>query len=121
MSKPNVRYYAKMELVTGTKTPKYVITSQCGYYPPMEMLRGRDGKISMFLMEKRTGQPSNTPAMYLQAKKSYNFTGLKDFYKNGDLSGYAYGSHYERTHTEATARMLQTPLRNIRMTLIYSV
>lgn len=91
MSKPNVRYYAKMELVTGTKTPKYVITSQCGYYPPMEMLRGRDGKISMFLMEKRTGQPSNTPAMYLQAKKSYNFTGLKDFYKNGDLSGYAYG------------------------------
>ena len=27
MSKPNVRYYAKMELVEGTKTPKYVITS----------------------------------------------------------------------------------------------
>lgn len=58
-----------MELVTGAKTPKYVITSQCGYYPPMEELRGRDGKISMFLMEKRAGQPSNTPPMYLQAKK----------------------------------------------------
>ena len=52
MSKPNVRYYAKMELVEGTKTPKYVITSQCGYYPPMEKLRGRDGKISMFLMKR---------------------------------------------------------------------
>lgn len=111
MSKPNVRYYAKMELVEGTKTPKYVITSQCGYYPPMEKLRGRDGKISMFLMEKRTGQPSNTPPMRLQAARSYNFTGLKDFYKNGDLSGCAYGYPLREDTYKSNGKNVANPFK----------
>lgn len=92
MSTPNIRYYARMvnTTQTGKKTPKYTITAQAGYYPPMEQLKGRDGKISVNLMEKlREGE--NIPSMRLQAKNSLNLTGLKEYFKDGKLSGYAYG------------------------------
>lgn len=37
MNIPNIRYYARLEDCTGNgKTPKYVITAQAGYYPPMD-------------------------------------------------------------------------------------
>ena len=92
MNTPNVRYYAKMVNTTqnGKKTPKYTITAQAGYYPPMEQLRGRDGQISMNLMEKLK-EGDNVPSMRLQAKNSLNFTGLKDYFQEGKLSGFAYG------------------------------
>lgn len=92
MSTPNIRYYAKMvnTTQTGKKTPKYTIIAQAGYYPPMEHLRGRDGLVSMNLMEKLK-EGDNVPSMRLQAKNSLNFTGLKDYFKDGKLSGYAYG------------------------------
>lgn len=112
MSKPSIRYYAKMELVPGTKTPKYVVTSQCGYYPPMEKLRGKDGKISMYLMEKREGQPSNTPPMRLQAARSYNFTGLKDYYRDGDLSGFAYGYPPDNDKYRCNGREVDCPFKD---------
>ena len=92
MSTPNIRYYAKMvnTTQTGKKTPKYTIVAQAGYYPPMEQLKGRDGQISVNLMEKlREGD--NVPSMRLQAKNSLNLTGLKEYFKDGKLSGYAYG------------------------------
>ena len=92
MNTPNVRYYAKMVNTTqkGKKTPKYTITAQAGYYPPMEQLRGRDGQISMNLMEKLK-EGDGVPSMRLQAKNSLNFTGLKDYFQDGKLSGFAYG------------------------------
>lgn len=92
MNTPNVRYYAKMVNTTqkGKKTPKYTITAQAGYYPPMELLSGRDGQISMNLMEKLK-EGDNVPSMRLQAKNSLNFTGLKDYFQDGKLSGFAYG------------------------------
>ena len=92
MNTPNVRYYAKMVNTTqkGKKTPKYTITAQAGYYPPMEQLRGRDGQISMNLMEKLK-EGDDVPSMRLQAKNSLNFTGLKDYFQDGKLSGFAYG------------------------------
>ena len=43
-------------------------------------------------MAKREGQPRNTPKMRLQAAKSLNFTGLKDYFVDGKVSGYAYGN-----------------------------
>lgn len=92
MSTPNIRYYAKMvnTTQTGKKTPKYTIAAHAGYYPPMEQLKGRDGQISVNLMEKlREGE--NVPSMRLQAKNSLNLTGLKEYFKDGKLSGYAYG------------------------------
>lgn len=92
MNTPNIRYYAKMVNTTqkGKKTPRYTITAQAGYYPPMELLRGRDGQISMNLMEKLK-EGDNVPSMRLQAKNSLNFTGLKDYFQDGKLSGFAYG------------------------------
>ena len=92
MITPNIRYYAKFELSKDSKkTPKYVITTQAGYYEPMESLKGRDGQISMYLMEKLK-EGEQVPSMRLQAKGSLNFTGLKDYFVNGKLSGYAYGN-----------------------------
>lgn len=92
MNTPNIRYYAKMVNTTqkGKKTPRYTITTQAGYYPPMELLRGRDGQISLNLMEKLK-EGDNVPSMRLQAKNSLNFTGLKDYFQDGKLSGFAYG------------------------------
>lgn len=92
MNTPNIRYYAKMLNTTqkGKKTPKFTITAQAGYYPPMQLLSGRDGQISMFLLEKLK-EGSDVPSMFLQAKNSLNFTGLKDYFQCGRLSGFAYG------------------------------
>ena len=94
MITPNIRYYARLEDCRGNgKTPKYVVTAQAGYYPPMDEIVGRDGKISMYLqVSKDSGsKKDNAPAMKLQAKNSLNFTGLKDYFINGRLSGFAYG------------------------------
>lgn len=92
MNAPNILYYARMENTTqrGRKTPRYTITAQAGYYPPMGSLRGRDGKISMYLTEKLK-EGERVPAMRLQAAKSLNFTGLKEYFVDGKLSGFAYG------------------------------
>lgn len=92
MSTPRIKYYAKLvnTTQTGKKTPKYTIVEQAGYYPPIELLRGRDGLVSMNLMEKLK-EGENVPSMRLQAKGSLNFTGLKEYFQDGKLSGYAYG------------------------------
>lgn len=89
---PNIRYYARLENSTedGKKTPKYTITEWAGYYLPMEKLRGRDGRISLNLMDK-IKEGMNIPSMRLQAKGSLNFTGLKEYFADGKLSGFAYG------------------------------
>lgn len=92
MNTPNIRYYAKMVNTTqkDKKTPKFTILAQAGYYPPMEQLKGRDGLVSMNLMEKLK-EGENVPSMRLQAKNSLNFTGLKEYFVDGKLSGFAYG------------------------------
>lgn len=94
MNYPNIRFYALFVETTGKgkKTPKYAISEAAGYYPPMEQIRGKDGKVSFYLMKKRK-DGINKPAMYLQAKGGLNFTGLKDlFTADGKLSGFAYGN-----------------------------
>lgn len=86
-----IRYYAKMVYDTSSKkTPKYTIVEQAGYYPPMEQIKGRNGRVSMYLMEK-IKEGVNVPSMRLQAKDSLNFTGLKEYFVDGKLSGFAYG------------------------------
>lgn len=95
MITPDILYYAVMRYNTNSKaTPKYTITEEWGYYPPMESLRGRDGMVSMYLMESKGhgSNKDNAPAMKLQAKNSLNFTGIKEYFDEaGKLSGYAYG------------------------------
>lgn len=91
MITPDIRYYARFEYSKDSKkTPKYTIIKQAGYYEPMEFIKGRDGKISMYLMEKLK-DGANVPSMRLQAARSLNFTGLKDYFVDGELSGYAFG------------------------------
>lgn len=93
MNTPNIRYYARMDNTTpkGRKTPKYTIVAEAGYYPPMEQLRGKDGLVSMNLLPQSREDNSSTPPMRLQAKNSLNFTGLKDYWIDGKMSGLAYG------------------------------
>ena len=92
MNTPNILYYAKFEETTekGKTTPRYTIIAQAGFYMPMEVLRGKDGQISMYLMEK-IKDGLNVPSMRLQAKNNLNFTGLKDYFIDGKMSGFAYG------------------------------
>lgn len=94
---PKIIYYAKMVNTTpkGAKTLKYTITAQAGYYPPMEHLRGKDGYISFYLMEKLK-EGSHVPSMRLQGKNGLNFTGLKDWFIDGKLSGFAYGNPLDK-------------------------
>lgn len=93
MITPSVRLYAELVDITGNgKTSKYRLIKMAGYYPPIELLRGKDGCISMYLQaSKDSGSADNAPSMRLQAKGSLNFTGLKDYFVEGKLSGYAYG------------------------------
>ena len=91
MITPTIRYYAKMVYDSASKkTPRYVVAKQAGFHPAMDLLKGRNGQITMYLMEKLK-EGDNVPSMRLQAKGSLNFTGLKEFFCDGKLSGYAYG------------------------------
>ncbi len=88
---PTIRYYGRLEYDNNSRTtPKYSIKSEAGYYEPMEQIKGRNGLVSMYLMEKLK-EGANVPSVRLQAKNSLNFTGLKDFFVDGKLSGFAYG------------------------------
>lgn len=103
MITPNIRYYAKLERCNGRiKTLKYRIMVESGYYAPMEKLKGKDGYISMYLQSQRN-ERNDIPAMWLQAKNSLNFTGLKSYFTDGKISGFAYGyPHDEKTYSKKT-------------------
>lgn len=96
MNRPDILYYARMVNTTTPemKSTRYTITEQTGFYPPMEALIGKGGKISMYLMEKLK-EGLHVPSVRLQAKNSLNLTGLKDYYDNGKLSGFAYGYPFD--------------------------
>lgn len=96
MNTPNILYYTRLDNSTerGKKTPRYTIAAQAGYYPPMEQLRGRNGLVSMFLLKQDREDSSSTPPLKLQAKNGLNFTGLKDYWIEGVMSGLAYGYPY---------------------------
>lgn len=92
MIQPTIVFYGRLDFDSKSgKSPKYVLTSVWGNYLPMEALRGRNGMVSMYLLPKREGQSSNCPQMHLQAKGSLNLSGLKDYFINGKLSGFAFG------------------------------
>lgn len=94
MKTPLITYYANFQYDTSSgKIPKYTMTRSAGYYPPMEQLKGRNGRISVYLQEsQRSGvTKASAPEMRLQARGSLNLTGLKHLYRDGQLSGYAYG------------------------------
>lgn len=92
MNLPNIRYYALLTDTTaeGKQTQKFAVAKAVGYYPPMEQLKTKKGSISFYLMEKLK-EGLDAPAYRLQGKSSLNFTGLKDYFVDGKLTGFAYG------------------------------
>ena len=92
MIQPTIIFYARLDFdLSSKKTPKYIITRAWGDYSPVDKIKGRNGMVSMYLLPKREVQPSNCPPMHLQGKNSLNITGLKDYFLDGKLSGFAYG------------------------------
>lgn len=92
MIQPTIIFYARLDFdLSSKKTPKYIITRAWGNYSPLNKITGRNGMVSMYLLPKREVQPSNCPPMHLQGKNSLNITGLKDYFLDGKLSGFAYG------------------------------
>lgn len=94
-------WYGEFTISTreGKKTPRFTTVKEWGKYPPMEALRGCDGKISLYLLESiQSGskESTSTPPIKLQAKGSLNLTGLKNYYVGGEISGYAYGNPYDK-------------------------
>lgn len=88
----DIRMWAKFEFDPDSKaTPKYKLSENYKWVEELQSLVGKNGFISLYLCQKREGQPSDAPAMYLQAKGSYNLTGLKDLYRDNKPSGFAYG------------------------------
>lgn len=90
---PSIKYYAKFgyDQKSG-KTPKYTMEKAAGYLPEIDALKGKNGKVNLYLMAKREGQSADAPAMSLQVvKNGLNLTGLKDYYLDGKISGIAYG------------------------------
>lgn len=92
MIQPTIKFYGRLDYnpMSG-KSAKYTLTCIWGDYPPLNGLKGRDSMVYMYLLPKREGQSSNCPQMHLQAKGSLNLSGLKDYFINGKLSGFAFG------------------------------
>lgn len=92
MIQPTIVFYGRLDFDSKSgKSPKYTLTRLWGDYPPMNALKGRDSMVSMYLLPKRETQSSDCPQMHLQAKASLNLTGLKDYFINSKLSGFAFG------------------------------
>lgn len=92
MIQPTIKFYGRLDYNPKSgKSPKYTLTRMWGSYPPLNELKGRDSMVSMYLLPKREGQSSNCPQMHLQCKGSLNLSGLKDYFINGKLSGFAFG------------------------------
>ena len=90
---PPIKYYAKFFYdEKSRKTPKYTMEKAAGYFPEFNALKGKNGRVNLYLMAKREGQSVDAPAMSLQAvKNGLNLTGLKDYYIGGEISGIGYG------------------------------
>ena len=113
MNTPRIKYYARLEYNRQSgETPKYTITEEAGFMPEMEQLKGRDGKVSMYFMRATKDDKSSTPPMRLQAKGNLNFTGLKDYWLDGKMSGFCFG--YPDPRPTYSSRHLPNPLFSCR-------
>lgn len=101
-NQPSIKFHAILELETPivTKYPKYRLAYWGGDKNYMRMLSenltGRRDKatgvanIHIVLKPNQTSK-SSAPEMNLQVKAGQNLTGLKQWFQDGRLSGYAYG------------------------------
>lgn len=86
-------YISLADCTGGNKTPKYTANNYGGGYAPVDGLKGRDGKFSVYLLESaNTGASAEAPALRLQAKDSLNLTGLKGLVRVNNGLFIAYGT-----------------------------
>ena len=72
MITPEIRFYARLEYCKESKkTPKYKVVEQAGYYPPMKDLKGKNGFITFYLMEKLK-EGANVPSVTISVAFSEN-------------------------------------------------
>ena len=101
-NQPTIRFRAILELVTPieTKYPKYRLAYWGGDMGYMLMLAvnltGRRDKVTglaniHFVLKPNQTTKASAPEMNLQVKGGQNLTGLKQWFQDGRLSGYAYG------------------------------
>ena len=84
-----VLFYGRFELSDKQgKTPKYELVAGAGSYAPFEALRGKDGKVSLYLIEIAGGS-ERAPLVRIQGKNSLNVTGLKGY--TYDTTAFAFG------------------------------
>lgn len=90
-------WYGLFENTTkkGNKTPHYTCVKEWGKCEPLEALRNKDGLLRVYLQDSiKSGSKasSTTPAMRLQAKRSFNLSGLNNYFVGYKLSGLAFGN-----------------------------
>jgi hypothetical protein len=75
---------------TESKTPRYVVTSQAGYFRPMEALKNAKNEIVMYYQKNEKCNPSSTAETRLQCKGGINFSSvyLEDLKIGETLIGY---------------------------------
>ena len=108
-----VKFYSKFFLDKAAKcaSHKYYMGEAAGYAPEFDAFKGRNGKFNLYLQQKREGQPSDAPSMYLQiVKTNMNFTGLKEYFSDGKPTGYAFGEPFP----SETYRGKPNPLYEVR-------
>lgn len=92
-----IKFYAKfvLDVDAKCKATKYYMAESAGYAQEFDAFKGKNGKVNLYLMPKREGQPADAPAMYLQVvKNNMNLTGLREYFADGKPSGYAWGEPY---------------------------
>jgi hypothetical protein len=76
-------YYMKLERRQSTKkdgteskTPRYVVTAQAGYFKPLKEIKGKNGEIVMYYQRNDKCNPNSKSETRLQCKGSVNFSSV---------------------------------------------
>jgi hypothetical protein len=61
---------------TESKTPRYVVTAQAGYFKPLQSIKNKKGEIVMYYQRNEKCNPNSTAETRLQCKGSVNFSSV---------------------------------------------
>jgi hypothetical protein len=75
---------------TETKTPRYEVTAQAGYFKPLEAMKDAKGRIVMYYQRNDKCNPNSKSDTRLQCRDSINFSSVYflDLRTSGALIGY---------------------------------
>jgi hypothetical protein len=61
---------------TESKTPRYAVTAQAGYFKPLQSITNAKGEIVMYHQQNKDCNPDSTAETRLQCKGSVNFSSV---------------------------------------------